>query len=90
VGAQNGKGLSQVPMSGTFSNSKLNRSLALLKRIFSLDDGTRWMHEVTVEISLISRRNEQHCLGYWIDLDDARVSLGHQVGYKKALAKTQR
>jgi hypothetical protein len=37
--ARNGKWLSQVPLSRTFSNSKLDRSLALLKMIFS------WMIE---------------------------------------------
>jgi hypothetical protein len=75
-------------MSGTFPNSKLDRSLVLSKMIFSLDDRTRWVHEVTFEISLTWHRNEQHYLGYWIDLDDSQMSLGHQVGYKKALVKT--
>jgi hypothetical protein len=46
-----------------------------------LDDRTRWINEVTIEISLTWRRNEQCYLGYWIDLDYSRVSLGHQFGY---------
>jgi hypothetical protein len=46
-----------------------------------LDDRTRWINEVAIEISLTWRRNEQCYLGYWIDLDYSRVSLGHQVGY---------
>jgi hypothetical protein len=46
-----------------------------------LDDRTRWISEVAIEISLTWRRNEQCYLGYWIDLDYSRVSLGHQVGY---------
>jgi hypothetical protein len=46
-----------------------------------LDDRTGRIHEVVVKISLTWHRNEQHYLGYWIDLDDSRVSLRHQVGY---------
>jgi hypothetical protein len=54
-----------------------------------LYDRTRWIHEIVVEIALTWHRNEQHYLGYWIDLDDSRVPLRHQVGYKKALVKPQ-
>jgi hypothetical protein len=42
------------------------------------------------EVILAWRRKEQHSLGYWINLDDSRVLLGHQVGYMKALTKPQR
>jgi hypothetical protein len=41
------------------------------------------------DIVLTWHINEQRYLGYWIDLDDSLVPLGHQVGYKKALAKPQ-
>jgi hypothetical protein len=81
--------LCRVPMLRTFSNSKLDWSLALLKMIFSLGDRTGWIHKVTVEIALTWCRNEQHYLRYWIDLDDSWVSLGHNVGYQKAPVKPQ-
>jgi hypothetical protein len=42
------------------------------------------------EVILTWHRKEQHSLGYWIDLDDSRVVLGHQARYLEALAKPQR
>jgi hypothetical protein len=46
-----------------------------------------WNHG---EIILTWCRKGQHYLGYWINLDDSQVLLGHQVGYMEARVKPQR
>jgi hypothetical protein len=87
--AQNGKRTFSSSNVKDFLKFQTGSIIGAIEDDILLDDRTGWIHKVAVEILLTSHRNEQHYLGYLIDFDNSRVSLGHQVGYQKVPTKPQ-
>jgi hypothetical protein len=86
--------LSQVPMlrltpSNGVRTSKLKKSLAWWKMMFSWIDWTGWLYEIACKIMTTWLGSERHQAGYWIDLVNTKALLERN-GYREALVNPQR